>query len=225
MFFLGNEQRSFCHFWDWVQVLYFRFFGWLWGLLHFSQCSCTVTKVLGPTIDFPTWGSSNGTENPQGIWLWGPVVFDYRTFTGLGKEIFTGHKQNFVWTWTKEKGAVTAQETEPDLSVSVQQFPAEMWVNSGLLQGQGHWIQQCFHKPFWRRWAYHSLASGQTTGREHSPTHQLKIGLKIYWAWPQSIRTRPRFPHSQSLPSGSFHKPLILIHQRANRIKTTITEN
>ena len=28
------------------------------------------------------------------------------------------------------------------------------------------------------------------------------------------IRTRPRLPHSQSLPSGSFHKPLVLIHQR-----------
>ena len=39
------------------------------------------------------------------------------------------------------------------------------------------------------------------------------------------IRTRPRFPHSQSLTSGSFHKPLILIHQRADRMKTTITEN
>ena len=26
--------------------------------------------------------------------------------------------------------------------------------------------------------------SGQTTGREHSPTHQQKIGLKIYVAWP-----------------------------------------
>ena len=39
------------------------------------------------------------------------------------------------------------------------------------------------------------------------------------------IRARPRFPHSQSLPSGSFHKPLILIHQRADRMKATITEN
>ena len=27
-------------------------------------------KFLGPTTDFPTWGSSKGTENPQGIWLW-----------------------------------------------------------------------------------------------------------------------------------------------------------
>ena len=39
------------------------------------------------------------------------------------------------------------------------------------------------------------------------------------------IRTRPSFPLSQSLPSGSFHKPLIILHQRADRLKTTITEN
>ena len=48
----------------------------------------------------------------------------------------------------------------------------------------------CWQKPFWRRcyfchYPYHSLAWGQTIGREHSLTHQLKIGLKIYWAWPR----------------------------------------
>ena len=32
---LGNKQRSFCHFWDCIQVLHFRFFCWLCGLLHF----------------------------------------------------------------------------------------------------------------------------------------------------------------------------------------------
>ena len=32
----------------------------------------------------------------------------------------------------------------------------------------------------YRHYPYHSLVSGQTTGREHSPTHQQKIGLKIY---------------------------------------------
>ena len=52
--------------------------------------------------------------------------------------------------------------------------------------------------------------------------------------WPQTkqqggntalpLRTKPGFPLSQSLPSGSFHKPLILIHQKADRMKTTITE-
>ena len=29
----------------------------------------TVKKVLGPTADFPTWGSGKGTENPWWIWL------------------------------------------------------------------------------------------------------------------------------------------------------------
>ena len=38
-------------------------------------------------------------------------------------------------------------------------------------------------------------------------------------------RARPSFPHSQSLPSESFHMPLFLIHQRAGRMKTTVTEN
>ena len=39
------------------------------------------------------------------------------------------------------------------------------------------------------------------------------------------IRTRSSLCHSQSLPSGSFHKALILIHQRTDRMKTTVTEN
>ena len=40
-----------------------------------------------------------------------------------------------------------------------------------------------------------------------------------------TIRTRALFFLSQSLSSESFHKPLILLHQRADRLKTTITEN
>ena len=61
---------------------------------------------------------------------------------------------------------------------------------------------------------HHSLASSQRTGREHSPTLQQKVGLKIYWAWPRSSE-QDHFSLSQSLPLGSFHKPLILLHQRA----------
>ena len=48
-----------------------------------------------------------------------------------------GHEQNLVHTRTQEKGAVTAQETDPDLPVSVQASPAEVWVDAGLLQGWG----------------------------------------------------------------------------------------
>ena len=32
---------------------------------------------------------------------------------------------------------MTPQEKEPDLPVSVQETPAQAWVNSGLLWGQG----------------------------------------------------------------------------------------
>ena len=31
----GNEQGSFCRFWDCIQVLHFRLFCWPWWLLHF----------------------------------------------------------------------------------------------------------------------------------------------------------------------------------------------
>ena len=116
---------------------------------------------------------------------------------------------NLVYTRTQEKGALTPQETDPDLPMSVTQSPAEMWI-SGLLQGPGigH-FEGDLHD---LHYLHHSLASGQTIGREHSPTHQQKIRLKIYWAW--------LHPSEQD-----FHKPLILIHQRSNRMKTTIIEN
>ena len=45
------------------------------------------------------------------------------------------HKQNLVCTRTQEKGAVTSQETEPDLPVSVQHSLVEMcvsWHAAGL---------------------------------------------------------------------------------------------
>ena len=51
-------------------------------------------------------------------------------------------------TRTQEKGAVTPQETDPDLPVSVQDSPVEAWVNSGLLKGWGHSVQQCGHEIF-----------------------------------------------------------------------------
>ena len=72
--------------------------------------------------------------------------------------------------------------------------------------------------PFERghHYPYHSLASGQNTEREHTPTPQKKVKDLSNVALP--IRARPRFPHSWSLSSGSFQKPLILIHQRADRM-------
>ena len=48
-----------------------------------------------------------------------------------------GHRQNLVCTGSQEKGAVSPQETEPDLPVGVQVSPAEGWVDSGLLGVRG----------------------------------------------------------------------------------------
>ena len=49
--------------------------------------------------------------------------------------------------------------------------------------------------------------------------------MRETWIHSQGLKDppRPSFPHSQSFPSGSFYNPLI--HQRADRLKTTITEN
>ena len=41
---------------------------------------------------------------------------------------------------------------------------------------------------------HHALVSGKTTGKEHSPAHQKKAGLKIYWEWPQPSEQDPVFP-------------------------------
>ena len=107
----------------------------------------TVRKILGPTRDFPTWGSGKGTGNHQGISLWRPVGFDYKTSIGLGKQTPGGHKQNLVCTRTQEKGTVIPSETEPDLPVSGQ----ESLVKTLPAALSGHWTQQSWTKSFWRR--------------------------------------------------------------------------
>ena len=64
--------------------------------------------------------------------------FDYKTFTGLGKQTLGGYKQNLVHTRSQEKGTVSLQETDQDLAESVQESLAEAWVDTGLLHGQKH---------------------------------------------------------------------------------------
>ena len=144
-------------------------------------------RIPGPTTDFPTWRSGKGTEYHQKIWLYRSLGFDYRTSTGLGKQTLGGHKQNLLGTGTHKKGVVTPQETDPDLPVSVQESLVVVWVYSGLTQVRGIEYNSAGISPFeggYCYYPYHSLALGQTTEREHSPAHQHKIGLKIYWAWP-----------------------------------------
>ena len=54
-----------------------------------------------------------------------------------GNRLLREHKQNLMCTRTQEKGAMTPQETDPDLLMIVQESPTEAWVGGGL-QSQGH---------------------------------------------------------------------------------------
>ena len=72
-------------------------------------------------------------------------------------------------------------------------------VSGGLLQAVGTECSSVCMGPFeggrhYLHYLHHSLASGQTTGREHSPTHQQKIGLMIYSAGPHPSEQDPVSP-------------------------------
>ena len=158
-----------------------------------QRSSHTVAKILRPTTDFSTWGSSKGTENPQGILLWGPVGFHDRISTGLGKQRLLEGTKNL-----KENIFKKCAHQEPgDRSCNPRRdwlrlacvcpgSPVEAWVNCRLPWGLVHWLQQFWEAPcaginpsegdnHYCNYHYHSLAWCQT--REHSPTHQQKIPL------------------------------------------------
>ena len=66
----------------------------------------------------------------------------------------------------------------------------EAWVNSCRVRNTdchsgGHHYLHYLH---------HSLASGQTTGREHSTAHQEKNRFKIYWALSRTLEQDPISP-------------------------------
>ena len=102
---------------------------------------------------------------------------DYRIYTEPEKQSLGGHKQNLVHTRTQEKGVVTPQKSDPDLPVSVQKSPAEVWVSGGLLQGRGTECSSECMGPFegghyYLHYLHHSLVSGKTIRREQGPAHQ-----------------------------------------------------
>ena len=94
---------------------------------------------------------------------------------------------------------------------------------AGGSEGSSAWMgpaeggHHCLH------YLHHSSAPGQAAGREHSPAHQQKI-KDLLTMFPPT-RKRPSFHLSQSLPSGSFHETLILLHQKADKKKNTVKGN
>ena len=117
----------------------------------YQRSSHTVKKVLGATTDFPTWGSSKGSEKPQGIWLWRPVGFDYRTSTWLGKQALGGHKKTLLCTRTLEKGTVTPQETDPDFLWVLRNLQQSCGLTVACRGVRGTEYKGGWHKSFRRR--------------------------------------------------------------------------
>ena len=107
---------------------------------------------------------------------------------------------------------MTPQGTDPDLPVSVQEALAEAWVNGGLLQGRGTECSSARVGPFEGPLSslpepQFGLRSSNMEGTQPRPSTENWVKNLLSMVLP--IRTRPF--HPQSLPSGSFHKPLILI--------------
>ena len=149
--------------------------------LPYCKCSRVHKRFLNLGTQQRDWKPPvNLTLKASGIWL---------------QNFHRTREADSWWAQTKpcaqEKGAVTPQVTKPDLPVGVRESLAEVWVDNGLLQCQGHWIQQS-----WESWhadispfeggchyPYHRLASGQTTGRDTAPPVN-RNWVKIYWIWP-----------------------------------------
>ena len=80
---------------------------------------------------------------------------------------------------------MTPKETDPDLPMSSRSvWWKHMSVVAYYRVGGTKCTSACMG-PFeggchYLHYLHHSLTSGQTTEREHSPTHQQQIGLKIY---------------------------------------------
>ena len=66
-------------------------------------------------------------------------------------------------------------------------------------------------------------SGGQSIGVSASAS---VLPMNIHWKLGAVLtRAKPSSLHSQSLPSGSFQKPVILVHHKGDRMRTTITEN
>ena len=161
---------------------------------NFTKEVMTLADVLGTTADFPPWRLGKGAEYSQGIWLWRPVDYDYGTSTGLGRrDSWRAQTKLCAHQNSGERGSdpIRTRARLACVRLGVYGGGGGQWWPA---HGQGHWLRQsweawhagvspsegCCHYHYY---PYHSLASVQTIGREHSPTHQQKIGFKTYWAW------------------------------------------
>ena len=79
---------------------------------------------------------------------------------------------------------MSPQETDPDLPVSVQESPAEVWVGDGLLQGPEHLVVHAWDllKEVVIIFITSTIVWSQVKqqGGNTAPPINRKLGLKIY---------------------------------------------
>ena len=154
-------------------------------------------KVLKLMSGFPAWESNKGTGNPQGIWPWRPARFDYKTSAGLGQNensSLGGHRQNLVCTKTQRTGEWPHSGLNPSYLLVLEGLlwkhgsagahrrgwgPAAAGQNGpiGLSPLRVHVNPVTEHVD-----SRAGLPHLDTKGRECSPIHQQRVGLKLYWA-------------------------------------------
>ena len=107
-----------------------------------------------------------------------------RTYTKLGNQTLGGHQKNVVCPRTQKKGAVTPQETAPDLPMSVQESGGGMgwrWpaAASGARSAPGHgW--HLFLKEVTIISITSTMVWPQVEQQGGDTAHQRKIRLNIY---------------------------------------------
>ena len=171
--------------------------------------------VLNSTSGFPAWGSNTGTGNPQGIWPWRPVGFDYRISTELrGTETPVLEGTNKILPTPRPRGKEQwPHRIQNQHYLLVLESPEEAWVSRGSPQEQGHQQQRGgkvplgvsplggSHKPYHRvcrpkGW----VTSGQTTTREGVQPHPLADNwIKVLLS--KALPTWARLSFSTSSPS------------------------
>ena len=172
----------------------------------------TVMKILGPITDFPTWGSGKGTKTlrefdleASGIWL--------QNWRRNGEtDSRRAQKKSCVHQDPGERSSDPRREW-PRLACEFTEVSSgglgRQWPAAGL----GDWTLQVLLKEVGIILITSSIVWSQVKQQWRNtapPINRNWIIDLLSMALP--IRTRSNFPHSQSLPSGSFRRSLTLIH-------------
>ena len=154
-----------------------------------------------------------------------PREFD---FGGQWDLIQNLHRTGKIDFWRAQKKPCAHQDPGERSSDPQKTDPDCLWVSRSLQQRCGSGVACCrvgdtkcssvCMDPFaggrhYIHYLHDSLVSGlMSNNREGTQPHpSTENWTKYLLSMALPIRTRPTFPHSQSLPSGSFHKPLITL--------------